>query len=71
MRNSVIGLATAGALAALTIGLASPALAATQYVGPTQHAVYSTSDGQASAFQPVDCSVHVNHQGTDVNVQWC
>lgn len=70
MKNFALGLATAGTFAVMTIGLASPAMAATPYVGPTHDAVYVT-DGQTQAYQPVDCSVHVNHQGTDVNVNWC
>jgi hypothetical protein len=45
MKKMALGLATAATFAALTIGLASPAMA--------------------------DCSVHVNNQGIDVNVNWC
>jgi hypothetical protein len=54
----------------MTIGLASPAMASAPYAGTGHDAVYVT-DGQTQAYQPVDCSVHVNHQGTDVNVNWC
>jgi hypothetical protein len=34
MKKLTLGLATAGTLAAMTIGLASPAMAASPYVGP-------------------------------------
>jgi hypothetical protein len=70
MKKLTLGLATAGTLAAMTIGLASPAMAASPYVGPGHDAVYVADDTTAT-YQPVDCSVHVNHQGTDVNVNWC
>jgi hypothetical protein len=70
MKKLTLGLATAGTLAAMTIGLASPAMAASPYVGPAHDAVYVANDNSAT-YQPVDCSVHVNHQGTDVNVNWC
>jgi hypothetical protein len=70
MKKLTLGLATAGTLAAMTIGLASPAMASAPYAGTGHDAVYVT-DGQTQAYQPVDCSVHVNHQGTDVNVNWC
>ena len=70
MNKLALGLATAGTLAAMTIGLASPAMAASPYVGPAHDAVYVANDNTAT-YQPVDCSVHVNHQGTDVNVNWC
>ena len=70
MKNLTLGLATAGTFAALTIGLAGPAMAASTYVGPGHDAVYVTDDHTAT-YQPVDCSVHVNHDGTDVSVNWC
>jgi hypothetical protein len=53
----------------MTIGLASPAMAAPRDVG-RYDAVYVT-DGHTATYQPVDCSVHVRHQGSDVDVNWC
>jgi hypothetical protein len=70
MKKLALGFATAGTLFAMTIGLASPALAAPRDSGPNYDAVYVTEGGTAS-YQPVDCSVHVNSGGTDVNVNWC
>ncbi|MBB5167032.1 hypothetical protein [Mycobacterium sp. AZCC_0083] len=70
MKKLILGLATAGTFAALTVGLASPAMAATGTVTPNHDAVYSTSDN-AATYQQVDCSVHVNSGGTNVNVNWC
>jgi hypothetical protein len=70
MKKLALGLATAGTFAAMTIGLASPAMAASSYVGPGHDAVYVTDDHTAT-YQPVDCSVHVNRDGTDVDVNWC
>lgn len=69
MKKLTLGLATAGTLAALTVGLASPALAAPRDVSPHYDAVYVT-DGHTASYQPA-CSVHVNSGGTDVNVNWC
>jgi hypothetical protein len=69
MKKLALGLATAGTFAVMTIGLASPAMAASPYVG-TGHAVYATDD-QTATYQPVDCSVHVNNGGTNVDVNWC
>jgi hypothetical protein len=70
MKKLALGIATAGTLAAMTIGLASPAMAAPRDVGPSHDAVYVT-DGDTAAYQPVDCSVHVRYQGSDVDVNWC
>ena len=69
MKKLALGLATAGTLAAMTIGLASPAMAAPRAVGQYD-AVYAT-DGHTATYQPVDCSVHVRYQGSDVDVNWC
>ena len=57
-------------LGALTLGLAGPAIAAPNYVTPRHDAVYSTHSDSAT-IRPVDCSVHVNYQGSDVDVNWC
>ena len=70
MKKLALGLASAGAFVAITIGTAGPAMAAPDYVTPGNDAVYSTQTHSATV-RPVDCSVHVNHQGTDVNVNWC
>jgi hypothetical protein len=70
MKKFALGLASAGAFAALTVGLATPAFAATSDVTRSHDAVYSTQTDTAT-YQPVSCSVHVNHNGTDVNVSWC
>ena len=70
MKKLALGLATAGTFAAMTIGLASPAMAASPSVSPAHDAVYVANDNTAT-YQPVDCSVHVNNGGTDVNVNWC
>jgi hypothetical protein len=70
MKKFALGLASAGAFAALTVGLATPAFAGTSDVTPSHDAVYSTQTDTAT-YQPVSCSVHVNHNGTDVNVSWC
>jgi hypothetical protein len=70
MKKLALGLASAGAVAALTVGLATPAFAATSDVTPNHDAVYSTQTDTVT-YQPVSCSVHVNHNGTDVNVSWC
>jgi hypothetical protein len=70
MKKLALGIATAGTFAAMTIGLAGPAMATPLSVGPTHDAVYVTDDHTAT-YQLVDCSVHVNHQGTNVDVRWC
>jgi hypothetical protein len=70
MKKLALGFATAGTLAVMTIGLAGPALAAPRDVGPNYDAVYVT-EGSTASYQPVNCSVHVNSGGTDVNVNWC
>lgn len=70
MKKLALGLATAATLATMTVGLASPALASPRDVSPNYDAVY-VSDSHTASYQPVDCSVHVNSGGTDVNVNWC
>ena len=70
MKKLALGLATAGTFAVMTVGLASPAMAAPRDVSPNYDAVYVTDDHNAT-YQQVDCSVSVNHQGTNVNVNWC
>jgi hypothetical protein len=70
MKNLILGLATAGTFAAITVGLASPAMAAPSNPDPTHDAVYSTSDN-AATYQQVGCNVSVNNGGTNVNVEWC
>ncbi|HEX3546515.1 MAG TPA: hypothetical protein VHU62_08055 [Mycobacterium sp.] len=70
MKKLTLGLASVGAFAAITIGLAGPAMATPDYVVPSHDAVYSTQTGAANVV-PVDCHVHVNYQGSDVDVNWC
>ena len=70
MRKSTLGLASAGALAAITIGLAGPAMASPDPVVPGEDGVYSTHS-HAGTPRPVDCAVQVNPGGSDVNVNWC
>ena len=70
MKKLALGFATAGTLAAMAVGLAGPALAAPRDISPNYDAVYVT-DGNTAPYQAVDCSVHVNSGGTDVNVNWC
>jgi hypothetical protein len=55
MKKLTFALSAATALAAATIGLAAPAEAAPLVGGPV----------------PLDCSVHVWYQGSDVDVNWC
>jgi len=70
MKKLTLGLASVGAFAAITLGLASPAFAATGYATPGHDASYSTQTDN-TAYQFVDCSVHVNYQGSNVDVNWC
>ena len=78
MNKLALGLATAGTFGVMAIGLASPAMAASPVVGTghdtvyvtNDHAVYVTGD-HTTTYQPVDCSVHVNSSGTNVDVNWC
>ena len=70
MRKLALGLASAGAFAAITIGLAGPAIASPDYVVPGRDDAYSTRT-HSSTFRPVDCAVHVNYRGSDVDVNWC
>ena len=70
MKKLILGLATAGTFAALTVGLASPAMAAPSNPGPNHSAVYTT-DGNAATYQQVGCNVNVNNGGTNVSVEWC
>ena len=70
MKKLALGLGTAATFGAITIGLAGPAMAAPDDVVPGREAVDSTqSDGPV--IRPVDCSVHVNYQGSNVDVNWC
>ena len=71
MRKFALGLASAGAFAAITIGLAGPAAASPDYVVPSGDDVYSTNIHAGSTTRPVDCAVHVNFQGSPVDTTWC
>jgi len=70
MKKLTFALSAATALAAATIGLAAPAVAATSAVGPAQDTVSSVAANYS--IHPADaCSVHVLYQGSVVDVQWC
>ena len=71
MRKFALGLASAGAFMAITIGLAGPAMASPDYVVPGGDDVYSTNIHPGTNVRPVDCAVHVNYQGSPVNDTWC
>ena len=70
MRKLALGLASAAAFAAITIGLAGPAMASPDYVVPGHDNAYSTHS-HSSTVRAVDCSVHVNYRGSDVDVNRC
>ena len=70
MKKFALAMASAGAFGAITLGLAGPAMAPPDYVTPSNDAVDSTHSDSAS-IRPVDCLVHVNYQGSDVDVNWC
>jgi hypothetical protein len=70
MRKLALGLASAGAFVAITIGLAGPAMASPDYVVPGRDDHYSTRN-HSGTFRPVDCAVQVNYRGSDVDVNWC
>jgi hypothetical protein len=70
MRKFALGLASAGAFVAITIGLAGPAMASPDYVVPGRDDDYSTRN-HSGTFRPVDCAVQVNYRGSDVDVNWC
>lgn len=70
MKKLALGLGTAATFAAVTMGLAGPAMASPDYVVPGHDAVYSTQS-HGPTIRPVDCHVHVNYQGSDVDVTWC
>jgi invasion protein IalB len=66
MKKLTLALPAAAALAAVTIGLATPAVAA-----PTTGPAPAASIGANHGGYPLDCSVHVLYQGADVDVNWC
>jgi hypothetical protein len=70
MRKFALGLASAGAFAAITIGLAGPAMASPDYVVPGHDEVYSTHP-HSTTLRPVDCVVQINYPGSVVDVNWC
>ena len=71
MRKFDLGLASAGAFAAITIGLAGPAMASPDYVVPGREDAYSTHSHTGASFRPVDCAVHLNYRGSDVDLNRC
>jgi hypothetical protein len=70
MRKLALGLASAGAFVAITIGLAGPAMATPDYVVPGQDEVYSTHRHSAP-HRPVECAVQINYANPDVDVNRC
>ena len=68
MKKLALSIVSAGSFAAVTLGLAGPAMAAP--ANPNHDAVYSTHSHPVT-IRPVDCSVHVNYHGSAVNVNWC
>ncbi|HZA10159.1 hypothetical protein [Mycobacterium sp.] len=70
MKKLTLVLPVATALAAGTVGLAAPAMAAPSAGVPVQHTANSVVVDHSS--QPLDaCSVHVWYQGSLVDVNWC
>ena len=70
MKKLTLGLAGACAYAAIALGSAGAAMAVPDYVTPGHDTVHTPYPHSAS-IRPVDCVVHVNSQGSDVNVNWC
>jgi invasion protein IalB len=68
MKKVTLALSAASALAAVTIGLAAPAMAA-PITGASP--LPAASVGANHGGFPLDCSVHVLYQGADVDVNWC
>ena len=68
MKKVGVALSAATALAAVTIGLAAPAVAA-PITRPAPVPVASV--GANHGGYPLDCSLHVLYQGADVDVNWC
>jgi hypothetical protein len=66
MKKITFGLSAATAMVAATIGLAAPAMAAPLAGGPAQDTVVANHSSY-----PLDCSVHVLYQGSNVDVNWC
>ncbi len=69
MRKFALGLANAGAFAAITIGLAGPATASPDYVVPGHDDSYPTQP-HSPTLRPVDCAVQITYQG-DAAVTRC
>ena len=59
MRKFALGLASAGAFAAITIGLAGPAMASPDYVLPGRDAY--TQQPLSTTIRPVDSAVQINY----------
>ncbi|HYZ68591.1 MAG TPA: hypothetical protein VE666_12480 [Mycobacterium sp.] len=70
MRKFALGLASAGAFVAITIGLAGPAVALPDYVVPGQDEVYSTRP-HSTTVRPVDCAVQIKYPPAGVTANWC
>ena len=46
-------------------------MASPDYVVPGRDDVYRTNMHPGGITRPVDCAVHVNYQGSPVDVTWC
>jgi hypothetical protein len=68
MRKFALGLASAGAFAAITIGLAGPAMASPDYVVPGRDDAY----GQplSTTVRPVDSAVQINYPAAGDDYSW-
>jgi hypothetical protein len=70
MRKLALSLISAGAFAAIAMGVSGPAMAEPDYVTPGHDPAYSTNP-HSTTVRPVDCAVHVNTSGSDAAVNWC
>jgi hypothetical protein len=70
MRRFALGLASAGAFTAITIGLAGPAMASPDYVVPGQDEVYSTNP-HSTTHRPANCAIQINYTGPRADVKRC
>jgi hypothetical protein len=70
MRKFALGLASAGAFAAITIGLAGPVMASPDNIVPGQDEVYSTHP-HSTTVRPVDCAIQINYANPSVDTNRC
>ncbi|OBF34110.1 hypothetical protein A5724_18070 [Mycobacterium sp. ACS1612] len=69
MRKFALGLASAGAFAAITIGLAGPAMASPDYVLPGRDDAY-TRQPLSTTVRPVDSAVQINYPAAGDDISW-